>query len=549
MSDKVEEERTYRVLLLDDERVIRLAIRAYLLGTEFTLTSVATAPEALVALRHTNYDVVISDIVMKPMDGFEFREQMRIYAPELPIIFMTSAENTTDNKLFAQIMDDLFSYYLPKCGQAKFLLQKLRQVTRSFDALKLSRSQTAHMLRNQSFAGLVQQSLMPPWAHIGNGYEYSYFYSPLSRVSGDLLEFFTVGPKKILMFFGDISGHGTHAGLVMAALQTFMHQTVNAGNASRPETIARMVNRFLCTNFSGMLYTCAHICYWDFENNFLRKLCCGMPDMLCMLHPGQELCRINTDGHGALPLGMAPDTVYSTSECIEYHFYDDSLFFAYTDGMLDQSRDSEGNYNLTTNIFQAIVRDAAYRGDNTVWSMPSRIYDAIIRRGFRHAQDDCTMLVIRKETDDEAKHFIRLIPADSEELDRNVQETANNLKEQGFSEKTCTETELLLSEFLTNILKHGLRNQTIRNDYTVMQVDCLEDNEIQICIWERGRAWGQDLKNYGVDDADRKLDELSANFSSNGRGIPILRKVATSIAVRNWCGINKTIFKIPGTKA
>ena len=548
MSDEMGNDRTYKVLLLDDERVIRLAIRAYLLGTEFSLTAAATAPEALAALRHTNFDVVISDIVMQPMDGFAFREQLRVFAPELPIIFMTSAENTNDNQLFAQIMDDLFSYYLPKCGQAKFLLQKLRQITRSFEALKLSRYQAMRMQRNQSLAGLVQQALMPPWAHIGNGFEYSYFYRAFERVSGDLLDFFHIGPNKVLMFFGDISGHGTHAGLVMAALQTFMHQTVNSTNAQNPEVIARMINRFLCTNFSGILYTCAHISFWDFENNVVRKLCCGMPDMLCMEHPGSKLTRINTDGHGALPLGMAPDTVYSAKECIEYHFDDDTIFFVYTDGLLDQSKDSDGEYYLTLETFQSVVHDAAYRGDNTVWSMPYRVYDSILRRGFRHAQDDCTLLIIRKQLDDDAKRFIRMIPADGEEIDHHVQETAGYLKEQGFSEKTCAETELLLSEVLTNILKHGLRNQSIRNDYTVLQVDCLENDEIQICIWEHGRTWKQNLQSLDAEDVDRRLDELTENYACNGRGIPILRKVATSIAVQNWGGLNRTIIKIPGSK-
>lgn len=344
------EDRKYKVLLLDDERVIRLAINAYLLGTEFTLTAVGTAEEALQALRRSNYDVVVSDIIMSPVDGFGFRSRMREFAPELPIIFMTSAENDGDNQLFVRIMDDLFSYYLPKRGEATLLLQKLRQVVKAFDLRQFFRLQQTIIDRNRSVAGMVQQSLLPPWAHRGDGYEFAYMYRPLDKVSGDLLDFFPVSEGAALMFFGDVSGHGTHAGLVMAALQTYLHQTVDTANAQRPHEIARLVNRFLCANFSGIVYICAMIVYWDFRHNLLRMLNCGMPDLVVMAYPGSPARRLKTDSHGsAIPLGMVSSLANFSSLAIESPVQ--SLLFFQKNGLAFQWQKRLGGHPPKLNHF------------------------------------------------------------------------------------------------------------------------------------------------------------------------------------------------------
>ena len=550
LTEDMGEDRKYKVLLLDDERVIRLAINAYLLGTEFTLTAVGTAEAALQALRRSNYDVVVSDIIMSPVDGFGFRSRMREFAPELPIIFMTSAENDGDNQLFVRIMDDLFSYYLPKRGEATLLLQKLRQVVKAFDMRQFFRQQQTIIDRNRSVAGMVQQSLLPPWAHCGDGYEFAYMYRPLDKVSGDLLDFFPVSEGAALMFFGDVSGHGTHAGLVMAALQTYLHQTVDAANAQRPHEIARLVNRFLCANFSGIVYICAMIVYWDFRHNLLRMLNCGMPDLVAMAYPGSPARRLKTDSHGsAIPLGMVAAADYSRRDCIEHRFSDDSLFFAFTDGIMDQSRDTGGDGSMTTRQLKHIFHDAAYCDETALWSMPYRIYDALLSGGYTHAQDDCTLLVIRKQRPLPRGQLLKLIPADAEEIDRNIQAAAAFLKRSGCGEGACIQAELLLSEFLVNIYKHGLRSQTVRNDCTVLQLERLDSGELQICVWERGRKWRHHLPENPSGSPDERLEELSRSLASNGRGIPILQKIASSIATRSWCGLNKTIFRIPAGTA
>lgn len=254
MASDLEENKIYKVLLLDDEKLIRLAVKAFLKGTEFSLTAVSTAEEAEAALRHTNFDMIVSDILMEPVDGFAFRSRVRKSDPGIPFIFLTSAACEHDNSLFLRIMDDLFSYYLPKDAGTNLLLQKLRQVAQVFNARREAHQQKAIISRNLSLAATVQQALMPPWAYRGEGCEYAFAYKALDKISGDLFEYFPQSGHSAVLVFGDISGHGTHSALAMTALSAYLKQVINADNARKPHEIANLINRFFCTELSGVVY-------------------------------------------------------------------------------------------------------------------------------------------------------------------------------------------------------------------------------------------------------------------------------------------------------
>lgn len=276
---------------------------------------------------------------MEPVDGFAFRDRVRRVDSGIPFIFLTSAASDHDNSLFLRIMDDLFSYYLPKDAGANLLLQKLRQVAQVFKARQEARLQKAIINRDYSIAATVQQALMPPWAYRGEGCEYSFLYKPLDKISGDLFEYFPQSEHSALLVFGDISGHGTHSALAMTALSAYLKQVINAENAEKPHEIANLINRFFRTELSGVVYVCAMILYLDSAKNILRVLNCGLPDILYCGNPTGEVNQVCTDHCGAVPLGLMPDQTLNQSDTIEIHFPDDSVFLVFSDGILDQSRD------------------------------------------------------------------------------------------------------------------------------------------------------------------------------------------------------------------
>lgn len=90
--------RPYRVLLVDDEPGLREAVQAYLEDSGFEVTTAANGSQAFQVLSTAQPDVVISDVMMPGMDGYEFLTQLRqldAYA-HLPVVFLTAKGMTTD---------------------------------------------------------------------------------------------------------------------------------------------------------------------------------------------------------------------------------------------------------------------------------------------------------------------------------------------------------------------------------------------------------------------------------------------------------------------
>jgi signal transduction histidine kinase len=86
-------QRPCQVLVVDDDEAFRYIVRQFLSGANCLIAEAADGLQALDYLREHNPDVVLLDIAMPVMDGFEFLEQMSVAAPKVTssVVVMTSA--------------------------------------------------------------------------------------------------------------------------------------------------------------------------------------------------------------------------------------------------------------------------------------------------------------------------------------------------------------------------------------------------------------------------------------------------------------------------
>lgn len=78
------------ILLVDDEQHIRELIRIYLEKEGFIVIEAIDGVDALNKLSEVKIDLVIMDIMMPNMDGFELCKKIRSYYDELPILMLTA---------------------------------------------------------------------------------------------------------------------------------------------------------------------------------------------------------------------------------------------------------------------------------------------------------------------------------------------------------------------------------------------------------------------------------------------------------------------------
>lgn len=87
-----------RLLLVDDEPGLREAVQAYLEDSDFAVEVASNARDGWELLQQTNPDLVISDIMMPQVDGYQFLKQVRADPryKALPVVFLTAKGMTSD---------------------------------------------------------------------------------------------------------------------------------------------------------------------------------------------------------------------------------------------------------------------------------------------------------------------------------------------------------------------------------------------------------------------------------------------------------------------
>ena len=78
-----------RILVVDDEPVVRQLTVEILRRSGHDPHGVASARAALDLLDKEHFDLVVSDVVMPEMTGIEFLHELRERLPDLPVVLMT----------------------------------------------------------------------------------------------------------------------------------------------------------------------------------------------------------------------------------------------------------------------------------------------------------------------------------------------------------------------------------------------------------------------------------------------------------------------------
>jgi len=85
-----------RLLLVDDEENLRSMLRAALRHEGFEVHPVATGREALDAVATVKPDLIVLDVMLPDLDGFEVCNRLRRDGSKTPVLFLTARDGTED---------------------------------------------------------------------------------------------------------------------------------------------------------------------------------------------------------------------------------------------------------------------------------------------------------------------------------------------------------------------------------------------------------------------------------------------------------------------
>ncbi|MEU4574302.1 response regulator transcription factor [Nonomuraea sp. NPDC023979] len=120
------EEDAERLLVVDDEATVRELLAATLRFAGFRVTSVATGTEAVAAAGAEPPDLVLLDVMLPDMDGFEVVRRLRERRP-VPVLFLTARDRQADKVTGLSLgADD----YVTKPFDLEELIARIRAILR-----------------------------------------------------------------------------------------------------------------------------------------------------------------------------------------------------------------------------------------------------------------------------------------------------------------------------------------------------------------------------------------------------------------------------------
>ena len=88
----------FKILVVEDDKDLNKSVCSYLDKNGFESIGCLDATEAYDAMYENTFDMIISDIMMPEIDGFEFAENVRKLDNDIPIMFMTSRDDMTSKQ-------------------------------------------------------------------------------------------------------------------------------------------------------------------------------------------------------------------------------------------------------------------------------------------------------------------------------------------------------------------------------------------------------------------------------------------------------------------
>ena len=116
-----------RILVLEDDAKLNQMVCTYLNDSGFQAKGCLHANDAYDEMYNSLYDLIISDIMMPDIDGFEFAESVRRVNKHIPILFMSAKDDLPSKQRGYQLgIDD----YMVKPIQLDELLLRVRALLR-----------------------------------------------------------------------------------------------------------------------------------------------------------------------------------------------------------------------------------------------------------------------------------------------------------------------------------------------------------------------------------------------------------------------------------
>ena len=238
----------WRLLVVDDNEDNRYTLVQRLKRLGYVNVETATnGREALAAMAARRFDLVLLDVMMPELNGYEVLERVRAdqRLRHVPVIMISAVDEIESVIRCVELgAED----YLPKPFNPTLLRAR---VGASLEKKRLRDELVRHTRRMEQeleTAREIQLSMVPTEfaaPTVERPLEIFATLQPAREVGGDLYDFFWVNPERLCLVVADVSDKGAGAALFMARAKSVIRllAPLLPGQSGRPPTAAEVVDR------------------------------------------------------------------------------------------------------------------------------------------------------------------------------------------------------------------------------------------------------------------------------------------------------------------
>ena len=318
--------RDFLILIVDDSRMNRMVLSRSLAQEGYELIEAESADVALKILDYRKPHLILLDVVMPEMTGFDLCRLLKQqkWTSEIPIIFITSLDSTEDKIKGLELgaVD-----FITKPFNTAEILARVRTQVELRQMYHTILDTNERIRKDLETARQIQRNLLPPKGgmFLGDlGFEYAYI--PCGELGGDFFDIYQMNETQVLFYILDVSGHGVASSLVTIFTKIFF--SIHAKEHQNPSQLLQTLNQQFFRDRLTEKYITVFLGILDLKTNRLTWSSAGQGvSPILYTDDHEEVLSMHS-----FPIGLLENVEYADVMC---DFMPGDSLLMYSDGVTD----------------------------------------------------------------------------------------------------------------------------------------------------------------------------------------------------------------------
>ncbi|MGA8265580.1 MAG: response regulator [Ignavibacteriaceae bacterium] len=324
-----------KILLVDDDETLSRLFKYNLEREGFECTAAPDALKGLELAKSIQPDIIISDIMMPEIDGFEFRKMLLKdeNLKDIPFVFLTAKGEESD---ILEGYELGITDYVIKTAGPKVVVAKVSAIITS---LGTERQKAVNEL--QQAAGSMHVKVVPDSSPKFEGFEISQWHQPFQGIpGGDFIDYFKLDDDNLAIILGDVMGKKWGAWYFAFAYASYVRSAVRVvlqdSKEKTPGSILQHVNQSVYQDAKvSEVFATLSVLVLNNKSKTVKYTGAGDLPVICCLASNGGIKKVKSNG---TLLGFAANGNYDD---ISIEMKPGDCLFLVTDGIIE-TRNAEG---------------------------------------------------------------------------------------------------------------------------------------------------------------------------------------------------------------